>query len=77
MLVGELAIPHEIVPIPLDETKTPKYLAINPNARVPAIYDPNTDLTLFLMGERIKVGLGVNPARNPAGVWRQELTLIP
>lgn len=50
MLVGELAIPHEIVPIPLNETKTPEYLAINPNGRVPAIYDPNTDLTLWESG---------------------------
>jgi glutathione S-transferase len=50
MLVGELAIPHEIVPILLNETKTPEYLAINPNGRVPAIYDPNTDLTLWESG---------------------------
>ncbi|KAF1846199.1 glutathione S-transferase [Cucurbitaria berberidis CBS 394.84] len=38
------------VPIPLSEVKEPSYLAINSNGRIPAIYDPNTDLTLWESG---------------------------
>ena len=46
----ELGIPHEIVPIPLSDVKTPDYVAINPNGRLPSIQDPNTDMTLWESG---------------------------
>ncbi|KAM0799526.1 glutathione S-transferase [Usnea florida] len=50
ILLGELGLPHEIDPIPLSDVKKPEYLAVNPNGRIPAIYDPNTDITLWESG---------------------------
>jgi glutathione S-transferase len=46
IVLEELGLPYEIVAVPLTDVKKPDYLAINPNGRLPAIYDPNTDLTL-------------------------------
>jgi glutathione S-transferase len=54
IVVAELGLPHEIIPIPLSEVKDPKYLAINPNGRIPSIYDPNTDLVLWESGAIIE-----------------------
>ncbi|KAL1836731.1 hypothetical protein VTJ49DRAFT_4723 [Mycothermus thermophilus] len=50
MVLSELGIPHEIQEISPSEVKQPSYLAINPNGRLPAIHDPNTDLTLWESG---------------------------
>lgn len=50
IILEELDIPHELVFYPLSDVKSPEYLAINPNGRLPAIYDPNTDLTLWESG---------------------------
>ncbi|KAJ5290957.1 hypothetical protein N7478_000208 [Penicillium angulare] len=50
IILEELGLPHEFEPITLADVKTPEYLAINPNGRLPAIYDPNTDLTLWESG---------------------------
>lgn len=50
MILSELEIPHEIIAIPFTDVKKPEYVAINPNGRVPAIHDPNTDLTLWESG---------------------------
>jgi glutathione S-transferase len=50
MLLKELEIPHEIIPIGFADVKKPDFLAINPNGRMPAIYDPNTGLTLWESG---------------------------
>ena len=50
IVLEELGIPYEQVPISLAEVKGPEYTAINPNGRIPAIYDPNTDLTLWESG---------------------------
>lgn len=50
IVLEELGIPYEVAPIPFSDVKKPEYLAINPNGRVPAIYDPNTDLTLWESG---------------------------
>jgi glutathione S-transferase len=50
IVLAELDLPHEITPIPLSKVKEPSYTAINPNGRIPAIHDPNTDLTLWESG---------------------------
>ncbi|KAF2014066.1 putative glutathione S-transferase 1 [Aaosphaeria arxii CBS 175.79] len=54
MIVKELNIPHEIIPIEFSELKKPDFLAINPNGRMPAIQDPNTNLTLWESGAIIE-----------------------
>lgn len=43
----ELGLPYESIPVPLADVKKPEYTRINPNGRLPAIYDPNTNLTLW------------------------------
>ena len=50
IVLEELGLPYEKVLISLTEVKQPDYLEINPNGRIPAIYDPNTDLTLWESG---------------------------
>ena len=50
MVIAELGIPHEIVPITFPDLKKPDYLALNPNGRMPTIYDPNTDITVWESG---------------------------
>ncbi|KAK4100559.1 glutathione S-transferase [Parathielavia hyrcaniae] len=50
MLLKELKLPYESMPIDFSEVKSPAYLSINPNGRLPAIHDPNTDLTLWESG---------------------------
>lgn len=54
IVLEELGLPYEVVPIPLSDVKNPEYVAINPNGRVPAIHDPNTDLTLWESGAIIE-----------------------
>jgi glutathione S-transferase len=54
IVLEELGLPYEIVAVPLTDVKKPDYLAINPNGRLPAIYDPNTDLTLWESGAIIE-----------------------
>ncbi|KAH6845316.1 glutathione S-transferase [Chaetomium sp. MPI-CAGE-AT-0009] len=50
IMVAELGIPHEIVDISFPDLKKPDFIAINPNGRMPAIQDPNTNLTLWESG---------------------------
>ena len=54
IVLEELGLPHEVIPIPLSDVKKPDYVAINPNGRIPAIHDPNTDLTLWESGAIIE-----------------------
>ncbi|KAF2257449.1 glutathione S-transferase [Trematosphaeria pertusa] len=54
MICEELGLPYTHVPIQFSEVKSPEYLAVNPNGRVPAIHDPNTDLTIWESGAIIE-----------------------
>jgi len=54
IFLEELNVPYEFVEIDFSGVKKPEYLAINPNGRLPAIYDPNTDLTLWESGAIIE-----------------------
>ncbi|PVI04911.1 glutathione transferase 2 [Periconia macrospinosa] len=54
ILLAELRLPYTIIPIPLSKLKDAEYLAINPNGRIPAIHDPNTDLTIWESGAIIE-----------------------
>ncbi|KAK4117031.1 glutathione S-transferase [Canariomyces notabilis] len=54
ILLEELGVPYEAVFVPLADLKKPEYTAINPNGRLPSIYDPNTGLTLWESGAIIE-----------------------
>ena len=53
-LLSELNLPYETKTIAFDQVKKPEYLAVNPNGRIPAIHDPNTNLTLWESGAIIE-----------------------
>lgn len=50
ILLHELALPYTVAAIDFSNVKSPEYLAINPNGRIPALHDPNTELTLWESG---------------------------
>lgn len=49
-ILSELDIPYENEFVDLAKLKTPEYEVINPNGRLPAIHDPNTDITIWESG---------------------------
>ncbi|KAF9632950.1 hypothetical protein BFW01_g3813 [Lasiodiplodia theobromae] len=46
----ELGIPYTEVFLDFDQVKKPSFTSINPNGRVPALYDPNNETTVFESG---------------------------
>ncbi len=50
MILKKLEIPFEENKLALSEVKGPEYTKHNPNGRLPAIWDPNTDLTIWESG---------------------------
>jgi glutathione S-transferase len=54
MLAEELGLAYDLKEINFADVKGAEFLAINPNGRMPAIYDPNTDLTLWESGAIIE-----------------------
>ncbi|KAF1940880.1 glutathione S-transferase [Clathrospora elynae] len=46
-IIEELELPYELESFSFQVVKQKPYTDINPNGRVPAIHDPNTDLTLW------------------------------
>ncbi|PWY69003.1 hypothetical protein BO94DRAFT_540143 [Aspergillus sclerotioniger CBS 115572] len=49
-ILTELSIPYTTFAIPLSTVKQPSYTAIDPNGRLPAFHDPNTNLTIWESG---------------------------
>lgn len=47
IVLEELGLPYEYKAVPTPELKQPEFTKINPNGRVPAIEDPNTNVTLW------------------------------
>lgn len=54
MILEELNLPYEVIAFPYSDVKKPEYTAINPNGRLPAIHDPNTDITIWESGAIIE-----------------------
>jgi glutathione S-transferase len=50
MILKELDIQHELIDVPISNVKDPEYTQHNPNGRLPTIYDPNTNLTIWESG---------------------------
>jgi glutathione S-transferase len=50
IILEELDLSYENVPVALADVKKPEYTAINPNGRLPSIEDPNTGITLWESG---------------------------
>ena len=50
MILKELNVPLERIEVPLSDVKAAEYTKHNPNGRLPTIYDPNTDLTIWESG---------------------------
>lgn len=50
IVLEELQVPYEIKSFKFEEIKKKPFIDINPNGRVPAIEDPNTDITLWESG---------------------------
>ncbi|KAJ6020531.1 glutathione transferase [Penicillium herquei] len=53
-VLEELEVPYEIKSFKFDDVKKPPFIDVNPNGRVPAIVDPNTNLTLWESGAIIQ-----------------------
>lgn len=82
MLIEELGIPYELKAINFADVKKPEFTAVNPNGRMPAIHDPNTNLTLWESGAIIeyliekydtKYTLSFEPNSNEAWLAKQWL----
>ncbi|KAI4596313.1 glutathione S- transferase, nitrogen catabolite repression regulator [Pestalotiopsis sp. 9143b] len=50
IVLEELQVPYEIVSFEFEKIKKKPFIDLNPNGRVPAIEDPNTDLVLWESG---------------------------
>ncbi|KAI1211701.1 glutathione transferase [Annulohypoxylon truncatum] len=50
IVLEELGLPWEIVWIPYGEIKSEPYTSLNPNGRLPAMVDPNKNVTLWETG---------------------------
>ncbi|KAM0415938.1 hypothetical protein ACHAPT_013091 [Fusarium lateritium] len=60
----ELGVPYELKSFKHDDVKKPPFTDLNPNGRVPAIVDPNTDLTLWESGAIVQYLIEVYDTEN-------------
>lgn len=61
IVLHELSVPYESILFPLSDIKTPEYLSINPNGRLPALHDPNfgtEGITIWESGAIIEYLIG-------------------
>lgn len=72
IVLAELGTPHEVVRLDLKkgETKTPEYLAVNPNGKVPAIVHDGVAIwessaICMYLGETFGVDKGLYPTPGP------------
>ncbi|KAL4970986.1 glutathione S-transferase family protein [Aspergillus stella-maris] len=54
IVIKELGLPYKVTSFKFEEVKKPPFININPNGRVPAIEDPNTQITLWESGAIIQ-----------------------
>lgn len=54
IILEELHVPYTMKLLETSELKSPNFEAINPNGKVPAIVDPNTQVTLWESGAIIQ-----------------------
>ena len=47
ILLEELGLPWKFVKVEMSELKKEPFISLNPNGRVPALIDPNKDITLW------------------------------
>jgi glutathione S-transferase len=50
MLAEELGLPYDLRDVGFADVKGAEFIKVNPNGRMPAIHDPNNDLTLWESG---------------------------
>ncbi|KAH8663626.1 glutathione S-transferase [Tricladium varicosporioides] len=54
MVLRSLSLPFEINEVSIADVKKEPYISVNPNGRLPALYDPNTDITIWESGAIIE-----------------------
>ncbi|OGM51273.1 glutathione S-transferase Ure2-like protein [Aspergillus bombycis] len=54
IVLNELSLPYTIEAVPFTEVKSPAYVSLNPNGRLPTLHDPNTGLTIWESGAIIE-----------------------
>ncbi|KAG9228904.1 glutathione S-transferase Ure2-like protein [Amylocarpus encephaloides] len=54
IILEELDLPFEVIPVAIADVKKPEYVAVNPNGRLPSLVDPNFDITIWESGAIIE-----------------------
>ncbi|KAJ5121699.1 Bcgst6 [Penicillium atrosanguineum] len=67
LILEELGLPYIKEFISFSDVKKPPYVNINPNGRLPALEDPNTNITLWESGAIIEYLSGQGPYYGQAG----------
>ncbi|KAH6681745.1 glutathione S-transferase [Halenospora varia] len=54
MVLRSLGLPFEIKEVGFGDVKKEPYVSVNPNGRLPSLYDPNSDITIWESGAIIE-----------------------